>query len=310
MLQLVTKIQELVNKSLLTQDIELNPKLRKINRIKTIHSSLQIEANSLSLEQVTDIINGKHVVGPDKDIQEAKNAFNAYESLLLLNPYDIKDLLKAHGFLMKGLTKSVGSFRQTGVGVFSGGKPIHIAPPQNLVPELIGNLIDWVKNSDVSDVLKSCIFHYEFEFIHPFTDGNGRMGRMWQTLLLCQHNKLFAYLPVEELVSQRQYDYYRAIRESTSANDSGIFANFMLNALYDSLKDLLQEQGGGIETKVIPADFGKSETIEDENDKQIAGESSLDTEQMTDDNSANVRQMSGKCPRNVREMSGKCAGRC
>ena len=178
--------------------------LRKKNLIKTIHSSLWIEANTLSLEQVTDIVNGKKVIGPRKDILEAKNAIIAYDELLECDPYSERDLLKQHSILMKGLVKDAGKYRGSGIAVFSGKNPVHIAPQHHRVPILMSQLMDWAKQVSLPQVVKSCIFHYEFEFIHPFSDGNGRMGRMLQTLLLYQENPVFAWLPVETIVAQRQ----------------------------------------------------------------------------------------------------------
>ena len=209
----------------------LTPHLRKENRIKTIHSSLWIEANSLTLQQVTDIVNGKRVSGPKKDILEVKNAIVAYDELLERNPYNEKDLLKQHSLLMTGLVTDAGKYRNAGVGVFDGKVPIHIAPPHQRVPLLMNQLLDWAKNAKLPQVVKSCIFHYEFEFIHPFSDGNGRMGRMWQTLLLYQENPVFAWLPVETIIAHNQQEYYRALRRSTHHTDSGIFAQFMLSAI-------------------------------------------------------------------------------
>jgi Fic family protein len=209
----------------------LTPHLRKENRIKTIYSSLWIEANSLTLEQVADIVDGKSVIGPAKDILEVKNAIVAYDELLDCNPYNEKDLLRQHGLLMNGLVDNTGKYRNAGVGVFDGNVPIHVAPPHAQVPVLMGQLLHWVKTAKLPQVVKSCIFHYEFEYIHPFMDGNGRMGRMWQTLLLYQENPVFAWLPVETIAAHNQQEYYRAIRRSTHHNDSGIFAAFMLSAI-------------------------------------------------------------------------------
>ena len=209
----------------------LTPELRKENRIKTIHSSLWIEANSLTLEQVTAIADGKRVAGPEKDILEVRNAIIAYDELLERNPYKAKDLLAQHGLLMKGLVEDAGRYRTSGVGVFDGEVPVHVAPPPQRVPELMAGLLDWVKQTKLPQVVKSAIFHYEFEFIHPFSDGNGRMGRMWQTLLLYQENPVFAWLPVESIVAHNQQEYYRAIRRSTNNNDGGIFTQFMLSAI-------------------------------------------------------------------------------
>jgi len=209
----------------------LTPQLRKENRIKTIHSSLWIEANSLTLEQVTDIFDGKRILGPKKDILEVKNAIVAYDELLERNPYEEKDLLQQHALLMSGLIADAGKYRNSSIGVFDGDVAIHIAPPHHRVPLLMSQLLDWTKNTKLPQVVKSCIFHYEFEYIHPFSDGNGRMGRMWQTLLLYQENPVFAWLPIESIIAHDQQEYYRALRRSTHHNDSGIFAQFMLLAI-------------------------------------------------------------------------------
>lgn len=227
------------------QEKTLTLQLRKENRIKTIHSSLWIEANSLTLEQVTDIVEGKRVIGPAKDILEVKNAIVAYDELLDCNPYNEKDLLRQHGLLMKGLSDNAGKYRNEGVGVFDGNIPIHIAPPHTRVPVLMGQLLNWVKIAKLPQVVKSCIFHYEFEFIHPFMDGNGRMGRMWQTLLLYQENPVFAWLPIETIVAYNQQEYYRAIRRSTHHNDSGIFAAFMLSAIKQTTAEFKEKYNQG-----------------------------------------------------------------
>jgi Fic family protein len=223
----------------------LTPQLRKENRIKTIHSSLWIEANSLTIEQVTDIVEGKHVTGPVRDILEVKNAIVAYDELLGCNPYNEKDLLRQHGLLMNGLVDNAGKYRNAGVGVFNGNVPVHVAPPQSQVRVLMGPLLNWVKTAKLPQVVKSCIFHYEFEFIHPFMDGNGRMGRMWQTLLLYQENPVFAWLPVETIVAHNQQEYYRAIRRSTHHNDSGIFAAFMLSAIKQATAEFKEKYNRG-----------------------------------------------------------------
>jgi Fic family protein len=223
----------------------LTPQLRKDNRIITIHSSLWIEANSLTLEQVTDIVDGKRVAGPQKDITEVKNAITAYDELLERNPYKEEDLLQQHGLLMNGLIENAGKYRNAGVGVFSGETPIHIAPPHQRVPELMSQLLEWTRSAKLPQVVKSCIFHYEFEFIHPFSDGNGRMGRMWQTLLLYQENPVFAWLPVESIIARDQQEYYRALRRSTHHNDCGIFAQFMLSAIKQSTAEFKEKFQSG-----------------------------------------------------------------
>jgi Fic family protein len=221
----------------------LTPNLRRENLIKTIRSSLYIEANTLSLEQVADVIDGKTVVGPAHDIQEVKNAIEAYDQLLECDPYSVKDLLSEHGLMTKDTVKESGVFRSRGVGVFAGDIPIHIAPPAEQVPVLVKQLLEWVQHSDLPQIIKSCIFHYEFEFIHPFADGNGRMGRIWQTLLLYQENSVFGWLPVETIIAKRQEEYYNAIQRSTKENDSAIFAEFMLTALAEAVAEFKYNQG-------------------------------------------------------------------
>lgn len=221
----------------------LTPNLRRENRIKTIRSSLYIEANTLSLEQVADVIDGKTVVGPAHDIQEVKNAIEAYNQLLECDPYSVKDLLSEHGLMTRDTVKEFGVFRSGGVGVYDGDVPIHVAPPAEQVPMLVEQLLEWVQHSDLPQIIKSCVFHYEFEFIHPFADGNGRMGRMWQTLLLYQENPVFGWLPVETIIAKQQDEYYAAIQRSTKENDSAIFAEFMLTALAEAVREFKNNQG-------------------------------------------------------------------
>ena len=249
-LNLVYDIASNLERIEIIREETLTMQLRKENRIKTIHSSLWIEANSLTLEQITDIVNGKRIKGPKKDILEAKNAIIAYDELLECNPYSEKDLLKQHTLLMNGLIKDAGQYRSSGIGVFSGRVPVHVAPQHQMVPLLMNQLLDWVKNENLPQIVKSCIFHYEFELIHPFSDGNGRMGRMWQTLLLYQENPIFAWLPVETIIAKKQQDYYRAIRRSTKKNDSGIFTQFMLTALKESTAELKEKHKNRISAGV------------------------------------------------------------
>ena len=215
------------------------PHLRKENRIKTIQSSLAIENNSLSIEQVTAILEGKRVLGAPNEIKEVKNAIDAYELLLELNPCKPKDLLKAHKLMMVDLVRENGRFRSGGVGVFDGKKCIHLAPPAERVPALIADLFEWVKKTKVHPLVCSCVFHYEFEFIHPFADGNGRMGRMWQTLLLMQWNPIFAWIPVETIVKEHQQEYYAAIAKSDSTASSTPFITFMLRCLKRAVDEML-----------------------------------------------------------------------
>ena len=215
--------------------MEQNPKLRRNNRIKTIHSSLAIENNSLSLDQVTAILDGKRIVAPPQDICEVQNAFQAYERLLEFDPYNMMDLLTAHQILMRDLVKEPGQFRSGNVGVVRGKEIVHIAPPADNVSGLMADLILWVKDAPIHPLVKSCVFHYEFEIIHPFPDGNGRMGRMWQTLILYQWKNIFAWLPVETIVLERQQEYYTALGQSNDSGDCTEFLRYMLQAIWDTL---------------------------------------------------------------------------
>lgn len=239
-IELVAEISELVGAVTVRENIISNPHLRKENHLRTIHSSLAIENNSLSLQQMTDIIDGKHIIGTKQEILEVKNAFSAYQRLLTFNPFNINDLLQAHNILMRGLSKESGKFRAGGVGVFAGSNLVHMAPPANLVPHLVAELFSWTENSAAHILIKSCVFHYEFEFIHPFADGNGRMGRMWQTLMLSSWKKVFNILPVETLIRVRQAEYYKVLGDADKAADSTVFIEFMLTALKDSLQELLK----------------------------------------------------------------------
>ena len=215
----------------------LNPHLRKENRIRTIHSSLAIEQNSLTLEQVTAILDGKRILGNPNEIREVKNAYATYEMMLELNPYSVDDLLEAHKQMMAGLISENGKFRTSGVGVFAGDQVIHMAPPAKLVPGEIQILITWYRNSKVHPLIKSAIFHYEFEFIHPFADGNGRMGRLWHSLLLGNWNEFFFWLPIEELIRSRQEEYYQALGKSDELGESSPFVEFMMEVILDTLKE-------------------------------------------------------------------------
>lgn len=235
MMCLVAEISEHIGKLDVARTSDTNLYLRKKNRIRTIHASLAIENNTLSLEQVTAILDGKRVLGKPSEIQEVKNAFEAYERILSFNPFSIDDLLKAHGLMMRSLVSEAGAFRSGSVGVFNGDKLVHLAPPAQFVLQHVGNLLRWVETSDLPMLLKSCIFHYEFEFIHPFQDGNGRMGRMWQTLLLSTANPLFVYLPIETLIRDRQQDYYDALAAADAAGDCAAFVEFLLQVISDSL---------------------------------------------------------------------------
>lgn len=221
-------------------------RLRKANRIRTIHSSLAIEGNNLSEGQVRDIINGKNVVAPLREIQEVKNAIKTYEMYSTLNPFSVDDLLRAHGTMMAALTDDAGRFRRGGVGVFSETGLVHMAPPAELVPSQIGDLMGWLASSDDHLLIRSCVFHYEFEFIHPFSDGNGRMGRLWQSLILGKLHPLFEHLPVENMVFSNQEAYYNAIAASNNLAQSGPFIEFMLGEILSTLKSHQGDEIGGI----------------------------------------------------------------
>lgn len=211
--------------------------LRKANRIKTIHSSLAIEGNTLSETQVRDIIEGKNVVAPLKQIQEVKNAIATYELYPTLDPFNIEDLLKANSVMMQALIDDAGKFRRSGVGVYSEKGLVHMAPPADRIPTLMNDLFGWLKNDKNHLLIRSCVFHYEFEFIHPFVDGNGRIGRLWQSLILGKLHPLFENLPVENMVYANQQAYNNAITASTNAGQSGPFIDFMLNEIYKTLKE-------------------------------------------------------------------------
>ena len=234
---LVAEISEQIGRIKVLSHGNLNPHLRKENRIRTIHSSLAIEHNSLSLEQVTAIVDGRHILGNPNEIREVKNAYDAYEMELSLDPYSVSDLLKAHRVMMEGLIPENGKFRSGGVGIFDGDVVVHMAPPARLVPGEIEDLFAWYRSSEIHPLIRSAIFHYEFEFIHPFADGNGRMGRMWHSLLLGKWNELFYWLPIEELIRSRQQEYYDALGKSDREADSSAFVELMLEIILDTLKE-------------------------------------------------------------------------
>ena len=236
----VAEIAELLGKLNVTGTLSSNPTLRRGNRIRTIHGSLAIEQNTLSLEQVTAVLNGKHVLAPPKDIAEVKNAYEIYERLDELDPYSVDDLLTAHGIMTRGLVEESGMFRTRPVGVVdSEGHVLHFGTLPQYVPGLVMELLDWTKTSEVHMLIRSCVFHYELELIHPFADGNGRVGRLWHTLLLSKWNPAFAWLPVESIIHDRQQEYYDAINASNDAGESTVFIEFMLSAIKASLMDAI-----------------------------------------------------------------------
>ena len=241
-MRLVSEISEQVGIVItLLGDNVPSPMLRKANRIKTIHSSLAIEHNTLSLKQVTDIIDGKHVLGAPNEIQEVKNALQAYQLMSQLDAFKEKDLLRAHELMMLALVDNAGCYRHAGVGVFDGDKCIHMAPPADRVPVLMAELFEWVRKTDVHPLVSSCVFHYEFEFIHPFVDGNGRMGRYWQTMLLSKWKGIFSWIPVETIVKEHQQEYYDVIAKCDAAGSSTVFIEFMLRCLLDAMKRIEDE---------------------------------------------------------------------
>ncbi|MDR0987304.1 MAG: Fic family protein [Ruminococcus sp.] len=220
----------------LTITSKITPKLRRENRILSIASSCAIEQNVLTLEQVKAVIDGKPVLAPPKDIREVQNAFEAYEKMLAFNPYDIDDLEAAHRIMMKDLVGSPGNLRTGNIGVVRGDEVIHIAPKPDDVSGKLADLLLWTKKTSAHPLIKSSVFHYEFEFIHPFADGNGRMGRMWQTLILAKWKKIFAWLPVENIVKEHQAEYYKAIEDSNNAGSSTPFIEFMLESIFETLQ--------------------------------------------------------------------------
>ena len=234
---LTAAICELLGQIKILSRGNLAPHLRKENRIRTIHSSLSIEHNSLTLEQVTAIIDGRRILGNPVEIREVKNAYTAYEMMLTLDPYSVDDLLKAYKAMMNELISENGRFRSGGVGVFNGKVLVHMAPPANMVPGQIQDLFTWYKTAEIHPLIRSSIFHYEFEFIHPFADGNGRMGRMWHSLLLGRWNEIFYWLPVEDLIRLRQEEYYNALGKSDTDADSCAFVEFLLQVIMDTLQN-------------------------------------------------------------------------
>ena len=232
----VSEISEQIGRLSAHNHLSANPNLRRTNRIRTIYGSLAIEQNTLSLEQVTAVLNGKHVLAPPKDIAEVKNAYEIYERLDELDPYSVDDLLTAHGIMTRGLVDESGMFRTRPVGVVNqDGQVVHLGTLPQYVPDSVTELLDWTKHSDLHMLIKSCVFHYEFELIHPFADGNGRVGRLWHTLLLSKWNPTFAWLPVESIIHDRQQEYYNAINASNDAGESTAFIEFMLSAIKASL---------------------------------------------------------------------------
>ena len=240
MLSLCISITEIVGQINNYQSLKRMPILRKNNKIKSIHSSLAIEANSLSLNQVKNVIEGKVVIGPIKEIQEVKNAYNLYSMFDKFDCYSEEDLLRAHGILTNLIDEESGKYRNHGEGVFDGDKVIFVAPPENMVPTLMKDLFNWLKNDNETPLLiKSCIFHYEFVFIHPFGDGNGRTARFWQNLLLSNWNSVFEYIPLESQIYKYQSEYYHKINVCHKNGNSNEFIEFILLMLNEILDEVL-----------------------------------------------------------------------
>ena len=241
-LKLVVSISEKLGEINATHLYKPPTELRKKNRIKTIQSSLEIEGNTLTEEQITALLNNKSILAPQKDIVEVQNAIKVYEQLRTFNPNKLEDLGKAHAILMKGLIDDAGKLRTKNVGIVKGSKVEHIAPSGNMVKGLMNDLFTYLKKDEDLILIKSCVFHYEFEFIHPFIDGNGRIGRLWQTLILMQQYPVFEYLPIESLIKENQAEYYKVLSQSDKLGSSTPFIEFMLGIILQSLENLLKTQ--------------------------------------------------------------------
>ena len=237
---LMAQVAELAGRLSVSDRFSADPVLRRANRIRTIHGSLAIEQNTLSLEQVTAVLGGKQVLAPPRDVAEVKNAYEIYERLDELDPYSIDDLLTAHGVMTRGLVEESGVFRSRPVGVVDqAGRVVHLGTLPQYVPELVQELLNWTRDSDAHMLIKSYVFHYELELIHPFADGNGRIGRLWHTLLLSRWDPAFAWLPVESIIHENQQGYYDAINASNDAGESAAFIEFMLSVIKASLMEVM-----------------------------------------------------------------------
>lgn len=246
----VIEIAELVGRVSVTDKISMNPTLRRTNRIQTIYSSLAIEQNTLDIEQVTAVLSGKRIIASPKDIAEVQNAYEIYDNMDKLNPYSIDDLLKAHSVMERGLLNEAGEFRSRPVGVAdSEGNILHFGTLPQYVSKLIQELLEWTEKSEIHLLIKSCVFHYEFELIHPFADGNGRMGRLWHTLLLSKWNPIFAWLPIESIIHDNQSEYYNAINISNNNGNSTVFIEFMLSVIKQALQESINDKPKNISSK-------------------------------------------------------------
>lgn len=232
MVEMVAKIAERLGE-LQASGISASPLLRRGNQIRTIQASLAIEGNTLSLEQITALLDDKPVRGTMREIQEVRNAIRAYDALDTFSPYEAVDLLRAHGLMMAGLVDDPGAFRFGSVGIQRGQELVHIAPPAERVPGLVGDLLEWLRKTDEHPLIAGCIFHYEFEYIHPFSDGNGRMGRLWHSLLLSRWKTVFQEMPIETMIRNRQQEYYAALSQADAAFSANAFIDFMLQLIFD-----------------------------------------------------------------------------
>lgn len=240
-LNLVAEICELTGQLSTQSKLNNSPQLRRTNRIRTIYSSLAIEQNTLTFDQVTAVISGKRVLAPPKDIAEVQNAYEIYDRLDELDPFSVDDLLLAHSVMARGLVAEAGEFRSGAVGVVdSKGNILHFGTLPAYVPEAVADLLDWTENAEEHILIKSCVFHYEFELIHPYSDGNGRVGRLWHTLLLSKWNPIFAWLPIESMIHDRQEEYYRAFHAANNTANSTVFIRFILEAIRDTMIEAIE----------------------------------------------------------------------
>ncbi len=243
-LNYVSEIMKKIGEANYFEKLNRYPELRRKTRIRSIHSSLAIENNQLSLFQVEDVINGKMVIGEQKDIQEVKNAYKAYDELDNINPYSIEDLKRLHGIMTFLIEEDAGRFRNHGEGVYDGDDLIFMCPPAKMVGTLMDNLFEWMNKAKgtVNPLILSCVFHYEFVFIHPFGDGNGRMSRLWQTAILADWEEMFKYLPIESMIKKNQQDYYKAIYNCNNAGNSTEFIEFMLKMINDTIDEMMNSK--------------------------------------------------------------------
>lgn len=269
----VASVSEKVGRITVMSNMENKPHLRKNNRIRSIHSSLKIEANSLSLSQVRDVINGKLVLGEAKEIQEVKNAYNTYEKIAEIDPYSIEELKKFHGIMTKYIVEESGDFRSGEEGVFNGEECIFMAPPARFVPQLMNELFGWMKEvkDQMHPLILSSVFHYEFVFIHPFTDGNGRMARLWHTAILAKWNPIFEYIPIESQIEKFQDDYYDAIAKCHVEGESTVFIEFMLTQIDNILEELLNQMTNSTMDDAIPDADGANHGADNMEGRLLSG---------------------------------------